>query len=149
VRLKPSAFATAVEVNRGYLHRLDPDRLLHNFRVYAGLPARAPRYGGWEADSIAGHSLGHYLTALALMYQQTGDAEMRRRADYIVGELALAQAQRNDGYVGALGRKDPDGRIVDGVAIFPEISRGEIRSTGFDLNASLYRAQAARRAAGR
>lgn len=136
VRLKPSAFATAVEVNRGYLLRLDPDRLLHNFRVYAGLPARAPRYGGWEADSIAGHSLGHYLTALALMYQQTGDAEMRRRADYIVGELALAQAQRNDGYVGALGRKDTDGRIVDGVAIFPEISRGEIRSTGFDLNGS-------------
>src|SRR3546814_12889297 len=32
VRLKPSDFATAVEVNRTYLHRLDPDRLLHNFR---------------------------------------------------------------------------------------------------------------------
>src|SRR3546814_3468581 len=26
VRLKPSDFATAVEVNRTYLHRLDPDR---------------------------------------------------------------------------------------------------------------------------
>src|SRR3546814_1771721 len=34
VRLKPSDFATAVEVNRTYLHRLDPDRLLHNFRAY-------------------------------------------------------------------------------------------------------------------
>ena len=36
VRLRPSIYATAVETNRRYLHRLDPDRLLHNFRLYAG-----------------------------------------------------------------------------------------------------------------
>src|SRR3546814_7704782 len=59
VRLKPSDFATAVEVNRTYLHRLDPDRLLHNFRAYAGLEPKAPIYGGWESDTIAGHTLGH------------------------------------------------------------------------------------------
>ncbi|KQM66273.1 MULTISPECIES: glycoside hydrolase family 127 protein [unclassified Sphingomonas] len=134
VRLRPSDFATAVEVNRTYLHRLSPDRLLHNFRKYAGLEPKAPIYGGWESDTIAGHTLGHYMTALVLTYQQTGDAEMRRRADYIVDELAAAQAKRGNGYVGALGRKRKDGTIVDGEEIFPEVMKGDIRSGGFDLN---------------
>ena len=48
VRLRPSIYATAVETNRRYLYRLDPDRLLHNFRLYAGLKPKAPIYGGWE-----------------------------------------------------------------------------------------------------
>ncbi|MEH3100833.1 MAG: glycoside hydrolase family 127 protein [Sphingomonas adhaesiva] len=134
VRLRPSEFATAVEVNRAYLHRLSPDRLLHNFRKYAGLEPKAPIYGGWESDTIAGHTLGHYMTALVLTWQQTGDPEMKRRADYIVDELAQAQAKRGNGYVGGLGRKRKDGTIVDGEEIFPEIMKGEIRSGGFDLN---------------
>src|SRR3546814_18123800 len=109
VRLKPSDFATAVEVNRTYLHRLDPDRLLHNFRAYAGLEPKAPIYGGWESDTIAGHTLGHYMTALVLTWQQTGDAEMRRRADYIVDELAANQAARGPGYFGGPGRQRKEG----------------------------------------
>ena len=134
VRLRPSDYATAVSVNRAYLLRLDADRLLHNFRLYAGLTPKGPIYGGWESDTIAGHTLGHYLSALVLMNAQTGDAECRRRADYIVGELAAAQAKRGTGYVGALQRKRKDGSIVDGEEIFPEIMRGEIKSGGFDLN---------------
>ncbi len=136
VRLRPSDYANAVEVNRAYLYRLQPDRLLHNFRKYAGLEPKAPIYGGWESDTIAGHTLGHYLTALVLTYEQTGDPEMRRRADYIVDELAEAQAKRGTGYVGALGRKRKDGTVVDGEEIFPEVMRGEIKSGGFDLNGS-------------
>ncbi|WP_121115746.1 glycoside hydrolase family 127 protein [Croceibacterium ferulae] len=136
VRLLPSDFATAVEVNTDYLLSLDADRFLHNFRKYAGLEPRAPIYGGWESDTIAGHTLGHYITALVLVWQQTGNAECRRRADYIVDELAACQAQRSDGYIGALGRKRKDGTIVDGQEIFPEVMRGEIKSGGFDLNGS-------------
>ena len=37
VRLSPSAFLDAVEANRRYLMQLEPDRLLHNFRKFAGL----------------------------------------------------------------------------------------------------------------
>ena len=136
VRLLPSPYATAVEVNRQYLLRLSPDRLLHNFILYAGLPPKAEIYGGWEDDTIAGHTLGHYLSALVLIYQQTGEAEARSRADYIVSELARAQKARGTGYVGALGRKGKDGKIVDGVAIFDEVKHGDIRSGGFDLNGS-------------
>src|SRR5438105_3975868 len=70
VRLKRSIWATAVETNAKYLLSIEPDRLLHNFREGAGLQPRAPRYGGWEAQSIAGHTLGHYLSALSLMHAQ-------------------------------------------------------------------------------
>ena len=136
VRLLPSAYATAVEVNRAYLLRLSPDRLLHNFMIFAGLPAKGEIYGGWESDTIAGHTLGHYLSALVVMHEQTGDLECRRRADYIVDELARAQAKRGTGYVGALQRKRKDGKVVDGEEIFGEVMKGDIRSGGFDLNGS-------------
>ncbi|MPT48645.1 MAG: glycoside hydrolase family 127 protein [Sphingobium sp.] len=136
VRLAPSDYATAVDVNRQYLLSLSPDRFLHNFRKYAGLEPKAEIYGGWESDTIAGHTLGHYMTALTLTWQQTGDAECRRRADYIVDELALCQEKRGDGYVGGLGRKNKEGKIVDGEEIFREVARGEIKSGGFDLNGS-------------
>ncbi|UAL09917.1 glycoside hydrolase family 127 protein [Caulobacter segnis] len=136
VRLLPSPYATAVEANRAYLLQLSPDRLLHNFMTFAGLPAKGELYGGWEGDTIAGHTLGHYLSALVVMYEQTGDAECRRRADYIVAELARAQAKRGTGYVGALQRKRKDGKVVDGEEIFGEVMKGEIRSGGFDLNGS-------------
>lgn len=134
VRLLPSPFADAVEANRKYLLQLEPDRLLHNFRKFAGLAPKGETYGGWEQDTIAGHSLGHYLSALALIHAQTGEPEAKRRAEYIVAELAEIQAKQGDGYVAGFMRKRKDGTVVDGKEIFPEIMRGEIRSAGFDLN---------------
>src|SRR5579864_9356490 len=116
VRLLPSDFATAVEVNRSFLLSLSADRLLHNFMKYAGLLPKGEIYGGWESDTLSGHTLGHYLSSLAHMYEQTGDVACKERADYIVDELARAQAARGTGYVGGLGRKLKDGTIVDGEA---------------------------------
>jgi DUF1680 family protein len=105
VRLKPSAFLAALDANRGYLLQLDPDRLLHNYRSQAGLSPKGAVYGGWEDDTIAGHTLGHYLSALSLMHAQSGDAECARRVRYIVGELALCQAQAPDGFVAGFTRR--------------------------------------------
>ncbi len=133
VRLAKSPFLDAIEANRQYLHRLEPDRLLHNFRVHAGLKPKGEAYGGWEADTIAGHSLGHYLTACSLMFAQTGDEECKRRAQYIVSELRDCQNAAGDGYVAGFTRTK-DGKTEDGRAIFPEIMRGEIRAAGFNLN---------------
>ena len=136
VRLEASDWATAVEVNEGYLLSLSPDRFLHNFRKYAGLEPKAEIYGGWESDTIAGHTLGHYMTALVLTWQQRGTQECRQRADYIVDELADCQVARGNGYIGALGRKTKDGDIVDGITVFDEVKQGIIKSGGFDLNGS-------------
>src|SRR5262245_22734067 len=51
VHLTASPYLTAVEANKAYLHSLEPDRLLHNFREQAGLPPKGEKYGGWEGDS--------------------------------------------------------------------------------------------------
>jgi DUF1680 family protein len=72
----------------------DPDRLLHMFRVTAGLPSGAEPLGGWERPDceLRGHSMGHYLSGLALMFASTGDRRFQKRAERIVGELAKCQA---------------------------------------------------------
>ena len=85
VRLKSGPFLDAMQVNRRYLMGLDPDRLLHTFRLTAGLPTTAEPLGGWEApeNELRGHFTGHYLSACALMQASTGDAdgEGARRPD--------------------------------------------------------------------
>ncbi|MBZ5549928.1 MAG: glycoside hydrolase family 127 protein, partial [Acidobacteriia bacterium] len=77
-------------VNRRYLMGLDPDRLLHTFRLNAGLPSSAEPIGGWEApeNELRGHFTGHYLSACALSSASLGDAEVKARGDLMVGELA-------------------------------------------------------------
>lgn len=125
VRLLDGPFKSATELNRQYLLKLEPDRLLAWFRKEAGLKQKAEVYGGWESKGVAGHTLGHYLSACALMYRATNDVRLLEKINYIVDELALIQAANGDGYVAAI----PEGR-----RIFTEIARGEIRSQGFDLN---------------
>ncbi|MBB6095428.1 hypothetical protein HNQ60_004318 [Povalibacter uvarum] len=102
VQLLDGPFKAAMERNAKYLLELDADRLLHNTRKYAGLEPKAELYGGWESQGIAGHSLGHYVTALSQQYKATGDRRFRERIDYIVAEMAEAQRGYGDGYVGAL-----------------------------------------------
>ena len=45
VRLLDGPFKQAMDRNTRYLHDLDSDRLLHNFRLTAGLPSSAPLEG--------------------------------------------------------------------------------------------------------
>lgn len=94
VRLLDGPFRDAMLRDQKYLLALDPDRLLHNFRVTAGLPSTARPLGGWEAPDVElrGHSVGHYLSALAEMYASTGDERFKARGDLMVGELAKVQA---------------------------------------------------------
>jgi len=93
VRLLDGPFRGAMETDRAYLLRLDPNRLLHNFRVTAGLPSDATPYGGWEKPTceLRGHSLGHYLSACSLMYVATGVEKLKQRVDSIVAGLARCQ----------------------------------------------------------
>lgn len=125
VRLLDGPFEAAMEHNAEWLLSLEPDRLLSGFRKEAGLEPKAPVYGGWEKDNIAGHSLGHYLSACAMMYGETGRPEFKKRTDYIIDELALCQKASGSGYLSA---------FANGKKVFAEVARGEIRSAGFDLN---------------
>jgi uncharacterized protein len=103
VRLLPSVYRQSQQANLGYLKRLDPDRLLHNFRVNCGLVSDAKPLGGWEKPDceLRGHFVGHYLSACALMHASTGEADLKARGDYLVRELAKCQAKLPDGYLSA------------------------------------------------
>jgi DUF1680 family protein len=101
VRLLDGPFKRAMELDRKYLHGLDSDRLLHMFRVAAGLPSSAQQLGGWEKRGLRGHTMGHYLTACALMYSSTGDEKLKTKADAIVAELAKCQKAFGNGYLSA------------------------------------------------
>jgi uncharacterized protein len=103
VRLLPSVFADSQKANLGYLKRLDSDRLLHNFRVNAGLPSSAQPLGGWEKPDceLRGHFVGHYLSACALMYSSTGDKEIQAKGDALVAELVKCQQKLGGGYLSA------------------------------------------------
>ncbi|MEP6717291.1 MAG: beta-L-arabinofuranosidase domain-containing protein, partial [Terriglobia bacterium] len=103
VRLLPSVFLNAQESNRGLLRRYDADRLLHTFRLNAGLPSSAKALGGWEKPDgeLRGHFMGHYISGLSLMYASTGDPEMKKKADYIVAELGKCQERLGGGYLSA------------------------------------------------
>jgi DUF1680 family protein len=126
VRLLDGPFLHATELNEKSLLNYEPDRLLAKFRIEAGLKPRAEHYHGWEDQTLAGHSLGHYLKACAMMYQTTGDARFLERVNYIVDELEECQQTDGDGYLGA---------FTDGKKILEEqVAKGDIRSKGFDLN---------------
>ncbi|HEX5437316.1 MAG TPA: beta-L-arabinofuranosidase domain-containing protein, partial [Gemmatimonadaceae bacterium] len=79
-------------------------RLLHMFRVTAGLPSSAEPLGGWEApdNELRGHFAGgHYLSACALLGASLGDAAVTDRGKHMVAELAKCQRAHGDGYLSA------------------------------------------------
>ena len=108
VKLLDGPFKKATELNIKSLLSYEPDRFLARFRSEAGLKPKAESYHGWEDNTIAGHSLGHYLTAIVLMYQTTGNKEFLRRVNYIVDELDECQRADGEGYIGAF----PDGKRI-------------------------------------
>ena len=69
-----------------------------------GLEPKAKPYGGWESPaqpgktwSLAGHSLGHYLSAASLMYRMTDDYRLKERVAYLSKGLKECQDKRGDG----------------------------------------------------
>jgi DUF1680 family protein len=103
VQLLPGIFAHARDLDEQYLLSLDVDRLLHNFRVNAGLLSNAKPLGGWEAPDceLRGHFVGHYLSACALMYASTGEPRLKEKGDAVVTGLAECEAKLGGGYLSA------------------------------------------------
>jgi len=103
VRLLDGPFKHAQELDEKYLLSLDVDRLLHNFRVNAGLPSSVRPLGGWEDPKceLRGHFVGHYLSACAMMYAATGNERLKENGAAVVAGLAECQAKFPDGYLSA------------------------------------------------
>ncbi|HEX3531241.1 MAG TPA: glycoside hydrolase family 127 protein [Thermoanaerobaculia bacterium] len=119
VRLRSGPFLDAALVNRRFLMDLDPDRLLHTFRLTADLPSTAAPLGGWESpdNELRGHFTGHYLSACALLSASLGDDEIKKRGDLLVAELAKCQAARGSGYLSAFPEEFFD-RLRDGKQVW-------------------------------
>jgi uncharacterized protein len=98
VRLLDGPFQRAQGRDGQYLLSLEPDRLLHTFRLNAGLPSDAQPLAGWEAPSgeLRGHFIGHYMSACAMMYAATGDTRYKDNALKVVKGLAEVQAKLGD-----------------------------------------------------
>ena len=123
--LNGSPFKNAMDKDAAYLLVLKPDRLLYRFYQNAGLPIKDSIYGGWENQGLSGHTLGHYLSAASMMFISTGNNEFKKRIDYIVHELERCQQARKTGYVGAIPNED---------SIFGKLAKGQIKTSGFDMN---------------
>ena len=116
VKLLPGLFKDRYELNRKYMMMLEPEKLLQNFYAEAGLNKEymvgkdgnlSNLYWGWESPSgqLRGHFLGHYLSACAYMWAETGDEAIKQRADFIVSELARCQEINGGEWVGSIPEK--------------------------------------------
>ncbi len=103
VQLLDGPFLHARDLDAAYVLSLDVDRLLHCFRINAGLPSSAKPLGGWEEPKceVRGHFVGHYLSACALLYASTGDERFKKRAEQLVAGMAECQAKVGSGYLSA------------------------------------------------
>ena len=114
ITLLSSVFSQSEKIGREYLDGVDIDRLLSPIFEAHNMPApnNAKRYGGWERKSannwekspetfsLAGHSLGHFLSALSECYAKSGDEKLKQKILYIVSQLESVQSNAKSGYIG-------------------------------------------------
>jgi DUF1680 family protein len=104
IKLLDSRFKENMERDGKWLLSIDNKRLLHSWRVNAGMSTNGRSFGGWEGLDVElrGHSLGHVLSGLALMYVSTGEIAYKSKADSLVSSLAEIQKVLNQGgYISA------------------------------------------------
>jgi len=122
VKLLDGPFKHARDLNIEVFLKYDVDRLLSPYRKEAGLPEKAKSYPNWEG--LDGHVGGHYLSAMAMNYAATGNAECKKRMDHMISELkacqdanALKYPTWGVGYVGGIPNSE---------GLWPKIKAGEV-----------------------
>jgi DUF1680 family protein len=110
VTLNASRIKDREQLNSKYITSLDPDRLLHNFRINAGLPSPVKPLEGWEDPKcgLRGHFVGHYLSAVSSLVERYRDTLLSRRLTYMVAELEKCQHALGKGYLSAFPESDFD-----------------------------------------
>lgn len=110
VRLLPSRFRDNMLRDSAWMTSIDVNRLLHSFRTNAGVFAgreggymTVKKLGGWESldCELRGHTTGHMLSALGLMYAATGSEIFKLKGDSLVNGLEEVQNALKNGYLSA------------------------------------------------
>lgn len=110
IRLFDGELLRREAANRQYMLSLNQRNLMFNFNLEAGRDSTTSlegMHGGWELPScqLRGHFIGHWLSAAAMRYAATGDAEIKARADAIVDELDKCQQENGGEWVASIPEK--------------------------------------------
>lgn len=111
VKLLDSRFKENMQRDINWLMSINVNSLLHSFRtnagVYSGIEGgynSTKKIAGWESldCELRGHTTGHILSALALLYGNTKENKYKIKGDSIVTGLAEVQKALNqNGYLSA------------------------------------------------
>ena len=111
IRLLDSPFKENMERESKWILSINTNRLLHSFRTSAGAYSASEggysvlkKLGGWESIDcdLRGHTTGHILSGLAMLYASTGNEAYKVKADSLVSGLAEVQLFLNQGgYISA------------------------------------------------
>ena len=120
VRLLNGPFRTAMQTNRMTLDVMGVERALYAYRYQAGLSTNgAQPFTSWATPepngAFPGFYEGHYLSAIALSYAQTGDTALLNRVNYMVAELGKCQTAMGGQYLFASPQVEFDANRLDGV----------------------------------
>ncbi len=96
VRLTDGVFKESMMVNKKVLDDIGEERALYCFRYQAGLSVNGAKpLESWASPepwgAFPGFYEGHYLSAISLMYAQTGDPDLLERVNYMVAEMGKCQ----------------------------------------------------------
>lgn len=108
VALTDSVFAERQGLVKAYLLNFDTDRLMHTFRLNAGITSGAEPLGGWESPEclLRGHFVGHFLSACAKMAYGLKEEKLREKANEIVD--ILGECACENGYLSAFEENQLD-----------------------------------------
>ncbi len=130
VTMEDEYYTNATQKDVDFLNTFDPDRLLYNFRLTAGYTADEIKsgmfdfnndgdfatkpYNGWENSLISGHTLGHYLAAVAQAVadgygdEVGGDKRtLKDRLEYLIDSLKDCQDKMGTGYIFGANMENP------------------------------------------
>lgn len=122
VKLRDSRFTENMKRESAWILSIPVNSLVHSFRTNAGLPSgveggydTVKKLAGWESldCDLRGHTTGHILSGLAMLYGSTGNEAYKIKADSIVKGLAEVQKALNqDGYLSAFPQNLIDRNIA-------------------------------------
>jgi len=127
IRLLDSPFRDNMQRESAWILQIDTKSLLHSFRNNAGAFSEneggyftMKKLGGWESldCDLRGHTTGHILSGLAMLYAQTGDDRYRLKTDSLVQGLAEVQkVLGQQGYISAFPQNLID-RAIEGKRVW-------------------------------
>jgi DUF1680 family protein len=120
VRLLDSRFKDNMERDGKWLLSIDINRLLHSWYVNAGMETHAKPLGGWEGLDVElrGHTTGHVMSALSMMYASTGNIAYKEKGDSIVTQLAKIQKVLNQGGYLSAFPQNLINRVIEGKPVW-------------------------------